>query len=348
MNKTKMTLIGLGGFAVLASAVVGVLAFLSWSDNADRQQELDDALSSARRLSQSKVALNASAVKAIEANAGKYAEWMAAAREQAASGDIFVERTSAPAFKAQMVADAKRMGSNPGAIEGKVVAADFGFGFGDYITGGKLPPADELPRLQREWADVVRVVDLLIKAEVSGISEITVQREKAAAEEAAPQPRRGLGGRSAKGAKKKPSAEAEALKPDVTTLSVTFLTRPNGLVEALNAFATDSRFIVAENLSFLTEADEISKRLGGERKEEKKIGGRRGGRRGGGRSAKAEEDKAEAELEALAAKGGVITDPQNLPDMKVSLTVRVYDFKTAKAAEAAPAEAAEAEAEEEE
>lgn len=342
MNKTKMTLIGLGGFAVLASAVVGTLAFLSWSDNADRQQDLDDALSSARRLSQSKVALSASAVKAIEANAGKYAEWMAAAREQAASGDIFVERTSAPAFKAQMVADAKRMGGNPGAIEGKIVAADFGFGFGDYITGGKLPPADELPRLQREWADVVRVVDLLIKAEVSGISEITVQREKPAAEEA-PQPRRG--GRSAKGAKK-PSAEAEALKPDMTTLNVTFLTRPSGLVEALNAFATDSRFIVAENLSFLTESDEISKNLGGERKEEKKVGGRRGGgRRGGARTEKAEAEK-EAELEALAAKGGIITDPNNLPDMKVSLTVRVYDFKTAKAAAAAPTAADEAEEEE--
>lgn len=334
MNKTKITLISIGGAAAAVALVLGWFAFSGWQETSEKAVDLEDARSNGERLAGQKVRPCAESVKAIKAKEAGYAEWTDKARALAASGDVAYEQTTPPAFKAFMVEGAKRLADLPGAVEGKLVARDFAFGFNEFITGGLLPTAADLPRLQREWHDVVMVVDVLAASGVSSVNEITLVRE-------APKPVEA----PAKGRGRKGKQAAEA-KPDyaATVMTVEFRTDPEGLVAALNAFTTNRSFIVAENLSFVRTADEIGEKIGGAKKPDEAKGGRRPGRKrlsaADQLAAKAAEQQAQAEF-----KGGVITDPQETADLKVSLKVSVYDFLTAAkpAAGEKPAETAEEE-----
>ena len=330
MNKTKIILASIGGAIGVA---VLVMAYFTWSafaaktaaiegDDEEGTDGLDTVVSKAQTLSRKPVYPCAESVKAIEANQAKVAEWNEEAQRLAARGDRSYEKTTPAAFKTFIVADAKRLSTLPGAVNGALVKADFAFGpFKDYIAEGKMPSDAQLAELQRKWDDVAMVIETLAKC---GIAELTdVQFKVVEAKEEQKDNRKG---KNAKANQKKSSAKKAVRKePKPYTYVFSFTAKPSAFVKAVNAFSTCERFVTVEGFSFNRGRDVIADALGGADKkaEASQSGGRRGrrGRRGGDETPTPQEN-----AENAAAKNGIVTDPALDAPLASVMTLTVYDF----------------------
>lgn len=315
---------GVIGVAVL------VMAYLVWSalsaktaalEGDDDGEGLESVEERARKLMRSKVFPCQKSVDMIKSNEETVVSWQADALKLAARGDRPVRKTTPAQFKADMIDEAKRLTGLTNSVSANIMKADFAFGpFKDYIAEGKMPAEAKLAELQRQWDDVVLLIETLAK---SGISELVdVQFKAAAAEpdEGAKNDRRGS--RKRKVVKVAKSAETDGQGPSAQGYVLTFKTRPLALARSLNALATSERFAIVEGIAFSHEKDALSEKLGGGDKKEaaQQTSGRR--RRRGAQAAveKAEEDQSQA--------SGIVTDPLLDDPLKVELTVTTYDFRT--------------------
>ena len=323
MSKVKIVLIAIGGVAAVAALALGYLIWSASSANSDRAFAVEDSIQSAGRLMASPVHPGPEALKDLASNRTVCVDWAREAVEVAARGNRAYEPTTPPAFKTFIADEARRLSALPGGAEGgHLVKEGFAFGFSEYISEGKLPADEALPRLQRQWDDIVKIVETLADCGAVEILDLAVVQPKPAAEQAEQQPRRGK------------RAKAESKGPAVTreTYAVTFLTRPAALVKALNGFAADERFIVVDDFAFAREADLLAGALGaaGKSGEAQAAPAARRGRR-----ARAAEETAEAGEEE---KKGVVTDPLKTLPFRVTMTVSVCDFSGAVGTEAKDAE----------
>ena len=326
MSKPKIILITVGGVIALATIALVVLILMTFSDKATQVEELDVVRDNAGRLVRLPIYPGIAGVRAFESNRTDFAAWTADARALAARGDKSFERTTSPAFKTFLIDEARRLSELPGAVEGKLVKPDFAFGFAEYISGGVMPKEADLPRLQREWYDVTTVIEALAVTGVTEIVDVTMQGQQKTEEEDTSKPRK-----NKRKAKAKVDAAASSA-PNVTRFSVVFKARAQGIVNAVNAFASSPRFIVVDELNFLHETDELQAALDGDKKEEG-TSSRRGSRRRRNSSAA---ESSQSGFGASTADGAasqtnavrVVSDPAKAQPFKVSMTFSVYDFRT--------------------
>jgi len=319
MNRTQIILAAIGGTAVVGALVLGYLIWDAAGTRSERAEALDAALSSAKGiLKKLPVKAESKELEVYRENAAAYGDWRGEAERLVARGDLVFESTTPAVFKTTIVHEARQLSSMPGCEGGKLVKPDFPFGFRDYTVGGALPPDNpaDLKRLQREWNDVSSVIRTL--AECGGtriaIDDVRMGKAKAAeAEEPAPAAKSGKKNRNKAKAKNqakaqpkaKESAKAgEATGPAITAFTVDFRTTPAALAQAINAFATGSRFVVVDSCTFVRERDALAEALGGEGK-------------------KGETRKAQNEVSSP-----YVTDPATAPLLKVTMAFSVYDFGT--------------------
>ena len=339
MNKTKMILAGIGGAAGL---VVLVLAFLVWQafsaktaaiegDDEEGIDGLETVEARAQSLSRKPVYPCAKSVDAIAANQAAIDDWCKEGLSLAARGDKVFEKTTAPKFKAFLVADAHRIAGLPGGVGGKLVKPDFAFGpFKDYIVEGKMPAEAELGTLQRQWDDVATIAEMLSTngvAELVDVGFANVNREQGTGNRE--QEKKGRGKRE-EGKRKGQNANACSLLPVPCSLSYifTFAAKPAAFIQTLNELEASERFITVDAFTFARPVDVIAAALGGDDKKatEAQVSGRRGrrGRRGAEQPAPVagEGDGTEA------GKNGLVTDPLKDDPVTVTMTVTVHDFRS--------------------
>jgi len=326
MNKSKIILASVGGTIGVAVLVMGYLVWTSFAaktaaieGDEDGNDGLETVEENASRLSKKEIYPCAASVKAVESNEAAVVAWKDEAFKLAARGDRPVKPTTTAQFKSDMVDEAKRLLALPGAVQGLIAKPDFAFGpFKEYIAEGKMPSEGKLAQLQRQWGDVVLMVETLAKCGIAELVDVQLKENVEQKEEQAP--------RKVKTVKKaKKDAEIEpTLQPSAQTYVLTFMTKPQGFVKCLNAFETSERFIVVESFGFVRDKDVIQTALGGDEKKDaaQQTGGRRRNRRDG---AMHENKKSENEEKP---KNGIITDPLLDAPFKVELTISTYDFKT--------------------
>ncbi len=330
MNRNKLILSitgGVIGVAVLASA------FFAWSaysskvtalvgDEEEGVDGLDNVQDKVRQFSSKPIYPCLQSVKALESNATVVAEWKTDAYKLASRGDRVYKPVTPAQFKTEIVADAKRIAAMPGAVNGVFVKPGFAFGpFKDFVAEGKMPAEADLPRLQRQWDDVITLVEILHNAGAVELVEVGYKVAKAEV-----QPEDQDVGKKKKKKKIQPKAakkqvEAKKSACDVQSYTIQFRAKPDALVKALNAFATDERFITVESMSFNRgPTDQLAAALGLSKKadEASSSGSRRRGRRG---AVQLEEPKKEGE-----GKNGIVTDPLLDDPLVITLTLSVVDF----------------------
>ena len=322
MNKSKMILAATGG--VIGVAVL-VMAFFVWTaysaktaalegDEEEGTEGLEAVVETAQRLSRDKVYPCAASVKAVQSNETMLVGWKDEAFKLASRGDRPVKPTTPAQFKADMVGEAQRLVALPGQVQGRIAKPEFAFGpFKEYIAEGKMPAEAKLAELQRQWEDIVMIVETLSQC---GAAEILDIQFKAKEEPES----------SAKDMRKKNAKNAKAVsqekEPSIQGYVVTFATRPLGFVKSLNAFETCERFVIVDGFSFQRERDVLNEALGGgEKKESSRPAAGRRRRRGAAAAAKADEDEDKP-------KSGIVTDPLLDAPFKVELTLSTYDFRT--------------------
>ena len=336
MNKTKMILAGTGGAIGL---VVLVLAFLVWQafsaktaaiegDEEEGTDGLETVESRAQSLSRKPVYPCAASVKAIEENQKAVDDWCKEGLTLAARGDKVFEKTTAPKFKAFLVADAHRIAGLPGGVQGKLVKPDFAFGpFKDYIAEGKMPAEADLANLQRQWDDVATIAEML---STNGVVELVdVGFANANREQEAGNREQETKGKKGQKAKRGKAAETKSLPHEPRSFSYvfTFAARPPAFVKVLNDLEACERFVTVDSFTFARPSDVIVEALGGDEKKaaDAQTSGRRGrrGRRGAETASSPLEEK-----ENAASKNGIVTDPLLDAPLTVTLTATVHDFRS--------------------
>ena len=316
MKKTKIILAAMGGFALLCALIVGWLLFDAFSAKSELTEDLDLRETKIIQMRRAKIAPAAASLRQIETNRQSLANWMAEMCADVSLGDRAADTNQTDAsFKSKIIDEARMLSALPGGVAGKIVKENFGFGYNDFITGGKMPTAAELPELQSRWADVVTFVKLFSSA---GVRELLEVAPLAATEPKTGEQPANPGRRVAKRAKQKePAKESRTVR---RSYEFKFLADPAALVRVLNACAADSRFTLVDALTFARTEDEIANRIGESKKTEQEGKNRRGRRR---RNVLAEES-----TESEAPRKGLVTDPAAAAPFAVTLRVTTVDFGT--------------------
>ena len=330
MSKPKIILISIGGVIVLATIALAIMIWTAFTGRSEKAGELDFVREKVGRLVRLPIYPSIAGVRTLESNRTDFAVWTEDAHALAARGDKSFESTTPPAFKTFLVEEARRLSELPGAVEGKLVKPGFAFGFSEYISGGVMPKEADLPRLQREWYDVTTVIEALAATGVTEIVDVTM----------AVQPKESDGEKGNKARKNKNKSKAKAkeklgtpifVTPNVSRFVVTLKAHPQGIVNAINALAASSRFIVVDDIHFLHETDGLAAALDGDEKKES-TSSRRSSRRRRGASAEKENagfgsangDGATAQTNAVR----IVSDPLKPEPFKVTIKFSVYDFRT--------------------
>ena len=317
LSKNQIILIALGGVTVVAVAVLGFLAFGAFSENAEAAEELDMVSNSVRQMSGAKISPDAKSVTAVNSNKTALAEWRESVLAVVAEGDQAVlADVDEASFKQRMVDDARVLSKLPGGVDGAIVAADFTFGFKDYISGGELPAKEKLPQLQRQWSDIKLLVGKLSESGVTELVKIepTANPDAIAAAQAAEKPAQ------------RNRRKAEPEKPAFTRecYALEFKARPLAFVKAVNAFATDLRFVVVDKMDFVRGGDMIATAISGEEKSASASSGTgRRRRRGAADPAETAETPAVEQV-----RRGLVNAPESEAPFVVRMTVSTYDFGT--------------------
>ncbi len=315
MKKTKIILASIGGLALLGVLVVGGLMFNAFSTKSELSEDLSLDETKLSQLRIAKVAPTLASLKQVETNKAVLANWLTTTRAAVAVGDRASDpRQTDASFKSKMIEEARELSALPGGVAGKIVKDNFGFGYTDFITGGKMPTAAELPELQMRWADIVTFVKLFATNGVKEVIEVASLAPVAPKEDATAQ----RGQRNAKQKKAKESAD----ESKVTQRTYEFKLRADApaLIRVLNACAVDSRFTLVDALTFARAEDEIATRIGESNKAQENEG-----RRSRRRRASAATELVEANATEVAKKG-LVTDPTTVAPFVVTLRVTTVDF----------------------
>ncbi len=317
MNKNKIIMSAIGGVAGVIILVLGYLAFSTYSEQTEMEESLEASKQNVRRMNAAKIPPVEASVKAIDENRDKLTTWFNEALALASRGDAETKSgVTVAAFKQEMVDDARELAKLPGTANGGVLVAEgFGFGFKDIITGGRMPEADKLARLQRQWAEIKLFVETLAACGVSQLTDIAVGDKPAVQPKPAARPSRG--NRRTKNVKK----EATTHTPDGQCYELHFLAKPAAFVRVLNALGSASRFVAVDDFAFLRADDSLATVLGGG-KEKAAAGAQKGGRR---RRASARETAETNQPEEIAKKG-LVTDPATAAPLTVTLKLTTFDF----------------------
>ena len=295
MNPDKVKKISFAalGVWVLLVGGLGYLAYDAVSTRTEADEKLEDENNAFRRFNDAPVFPSAASIDSVKSNEMAWGAWYDAAFTLAGRGDKELPTETPPVFKQRLQATVRRLQALPGEAEGKLSSPTFFFGFEKYLgETDALPQADDIPMLAAQLDFIEGFAEMLAESGVGEVKALACIPPK-------------------------PDDEC-ARHLDYT---VTFATRPAGLVKTMNALASSSRFVAVTGFSFRETAESITPRLSAEKKEGTGARGR-GGRRG--RRAAAEEPQ----VDESRKENRLVTEPAVNAVFEVTMTVKVYDFRT--------------------
>ena len=295
MSPDKVKILGLGllGLWVVLAAVLGYFAYDFSSLREESESELRSENEAFNGFINAPVFPSAASIESVKSNELTWGAWYDAAFALAGRGDKDIPEETPPVFKQRLQSTVRRLQSLPGEAEGKLSAPTFFFGFEKYLgEADALPRKDDIPMLAQQLDFVEYFAETLAEAGVKEVKSI-VRRD--------------------------PKAEDGECARHLD-YAVTFATRPAALVKVINAFAASQRFVVVTDFSFRETGDTITPRLSTDKKKDAAQGRGRRGRRG----AAAEEPQVDESKKA----NRLVTDPAVNAEFEVSMTLKVYDFRT--------------------
>ena len=327
MSLSKMQIVSIASISgfVLASGALGWFLYDSYTTRSEQEEELEAQTASFQRLNDAPVFPSKKTIAEAKTNQLALAEWRDAARAFAARGDKKLADETPPIFKQRLADAVRKMRALPGSVGGKIAGPSFQFGFDAYLgEGGVLPDVKDVPRLAAQLDVIKHVVVTFYKAGVLEVKEVT-RIDPPPQDES-----------QAKGNKKKrvvkKDKEAEGPKPVCLEFGLVFMARPDAVVKTLNAFSSDSRFLVVKNFALKTPVDDIVSRM--DAAEQAAAAAASAAASGGRRRRRGlSVDHAPAAAENPEVQiGALIADPEFGSPAQVEITLAAWDFGTGGAA----------------
>lgn len=311
LNKNQLTMIGIGGVALLAVLTVGWFIYADGDVRAEAQEKLDEQIQAYEgncSASDEEAAKHRQNTKAVEAWVLKTQTALAAMK-----GGVPEDKRneSASSFQMRVVTDARRFATLPeGEAVTKIVDAQrFAETFVDFASffgvnkEGEAGRDEELSVRQRQWADTSRFVEILLNAGATRLESVKVVAP--AEEDNAPK-------RSSKKSKTEELWSSQSY-------TLVFEARPDALVEVINALAKSESFDVIDTIKFTQENDPLLRVLTESNKKQ----------RHGARSSHRRTEEAAPEAAETLVRSGTVTnpaDPERCTPFKVTLQVTTMVF----------------------
>ena len=316
-KKQTVSMVSIAGF-VLAAGALGWFLYDAITGREELEEELAQQTASFQRFNDAPVFPSLKTIAEAKTNQAALAAWRDAARSFAARGDRKLAEETPPIFKQRLADTVRKMRALPGSAGGKIAGPAFQFGFDVYLgEGGVLPDVKDVPRLASQLDVIKHVVVTLAKAGALEIKEL--RRIEA------PQADEG----QAKGGKKKAKKgkEPEGPRPVCLDFGLVFTARPAAVVDVLNKFSTDSRFILVKDFAFKMVEDDIVSRM--DAADQAKAAAATAAAGGGRRRRRAAAAEAAAAAENLEANAnGLVADPEFGSPIQVEITLSAWDFGT--------------------
>ena len=296
MNPDKVKTVGfiaLGVWVLLAGGL-GYLAYDAASSRTEAEETLDAENSAFRRFNDAPVFPSIASIDSVKSNEMAWGAWYDAAFSLAGRGDRDIPTETPPVFKQRLQSTVRRLQALPGEADGKLSAPTFFFGFEKYLgETDALPQPDDIPTLAAQLDFIEYFAEGAAEAGIREVKALTCVE---------------------------PKPDEECARH--LDYQVTFSTRPSGLVRVLNMLAASPRFVSVAGFSFRESADSITPRLSSEANKEGAATRGRGGRRG--RRAVVEEEQ----VDESKKENRLVTDPAVNAVFEVTMTMKVYDFRT--------------------
>lgn len=296
MNPAKIKTIGfvsLGAWALLA-AVLGYMAYDASSSRAEAEETLQNENDTFNRFNNAPVFPSAGSIASVKSNELAWSIWYDTAFSLAQRGDKDLPVETPPVFKQRLQSTVRRLQSLNGEAAGKLSQPTFCFGFEKFLgETDALPQSEEIPLLASQLDFIEAFAEMLAEAGVMEVKSLV----------------------------RVPQNPEDTECARHLDYKVVFASRPAGIVKTVNALANSTRFVTVADFSFKETGDAISVRLANDGKKEEAARGGRRGRRG---AVVAEEPK----VDESRKENRVVTDPSANAVFEVSMTVKVYDFRT--------------------
>ena len=298
MNPEKIKTVGyvsLGAWVLLAGGL-GYMAYDAASSRSEAEETLQSENDAFNRFNSATVFPSAASIASVKSNEMAWSIWYDTAFSLAQRGDKELPAETPPVFKQRLQSTVRRLQSLKGEVSGNLSQPTFFFGFERFLgETDALPQSGEIPLLAAQLDFIESFAETLADAGVMEVKSLACL------------PRN--------------PEDAECARH--LDYKVVFASRPAGIVKTVNALANSQRFVSVTDFSFRETGDAISPRLASDgKKDEAGRGGR--GRRGRRGAAVVEEPKADESRK----ENRIVTDPSANAVFEVSMTVKVYDFRT--------------------
>ena len=324
MKRQQITMIVCGLVMAAVCGVAGWFLFTQTTAKNRAAEERDQAYQELQKIYRGKVFPSDENIARVGEDQKVLEGWLVTASNQLHKGDLQIESQSPTSFKQALQATVRKLSAQAGAVQGKVVAPGFNFGFDQYLgQSDSLPTAEKdgnvNPRLTAQLIIIEKLCEELYAADIMELRSVSrevfdvVKKEED--EQETSSRRRSRRRDDSGGSTRTPDSAAGAKSAYWTSQRFTFefIARPASLIEALNRLAAMDMFVVVAEAELRKTADPLAQ-FNAKRKES---------------SSKAAAEGAAEPVDPakLSHVERIVTDPELEPPVAVKLEIDVYSFE---------------------
>ncbi|MFO7936814.1 MAG: Amuc_1100 family pilus-like protein [Kiritimatiellia bacterium] len=321
IKRNKIILIVLLSVAVLACGAVAWQMIKAAGEKSEAEEQRNRDFNSLKQIYNSEVFPSPENIQRVKDDQKQLEEWLESISSQLHKGDLSESNHTPATFKRELQQTVRELSEQPGIKNGKIVAANFHFGFEQYLgESNQLPKSDDVPRLARQLGMIEKISKELFDAKILSLDSISREKfddaETAAADTSRRQPSRRR--RRPVSSNKDESVQEESLADRVVEIpeglvskeefTFEFIATPEAFISALNKLTAMDLFVVVSETGFNKTGDQLKKV--DEITQEKKPDG-----------------VAARKLSEMNHYERTVTDPVSDPPVSVKLVLEVYSFK---------------------
>ena len=320
MKRQQIIMIVCGIVMAAVCGVAGWFLFTKTTAKNRAAEERDQAYQALQQIYRGKVFPSDENIARVGEDQKVLEGWLVTASNQLHKGDLQIESKTPTSFKQTLQATVRKLSAQAGAVQGRVVAPGFNFGFDQYLgQSDSLPASEHVDRLTAQLTIIEKLCEELYAAGIMKLRSVSsevfdvVKKEE---EEQESSSRRRSRRRDDSGGSARASGAAARTESAYWTsqrFTLEFVARPVALIEALNRLAAMDMFVVVAEAELRKTADPLAQ-FNAKRKES---------------SSKAAAEGAAEPVDPakLSHVERIVTDPELEPPVAVKLEIDVYSFE---------------------
>jgi len=320
MKRQQIIMIVCGIVTAAVCGVAGWFLFTQTTAKNRAAEERDQAYQELQKIYRGKVFPSDENIVRVGEDQKVLEGWLVTASNQLHKGDLQIEPKTPTSFKQALQATVRKLSAQSGAVQGKVVAPGFNFGFDQYLgQSDSLPATEHVNRLTAQLTIIEKLCEELYAADIMELKSVSrevfdvVKKEEE--EQEASSRRRGRRRDDSGGSAKASGSAAGAESAYWTSQRFTFdfIARPAALIGALNRLAAMDMFVVVAEAQLRKAADPLAQFNAKKRESSTKTA--------------VEGTAAPVDPASLSHMERIVTDPELEPPVAVKLEIDVYSFE---------------------